>query len=79
MLFRLKLFDMEASNKSLTGTIIWYDSLKGFGFIKPDSGTQDVFIHATSLEHGYTPATGDMVRFTPSERMGRPFAKNVHR
>ncbi|MDO1559263.1 cold-shock protein [Brevundimonas sp. 2R-24] len=33
-----------------TGTVKWYNSTKGYGFIQPESGGKDVFVHATALE-----------------------------
>jgi len=32
------------------GTVKWYNETKGYGFIQPDSGGKDVFVHATALE-----------------------------
>ena len=33
-----------------TGTVKWYNETKGYGFIQPDEGGKDVFVHATALE-----------------------------
>ncbi len=33
-----------------TGTVKWYNSRKGYGFIAPDQGDKDVFVHITQLE-----------------------------
>ena len=32
------------------GTVKWYNETKGYGFIQPDAGGKDVFVHATALE-----------------------------
>jgi cold shock protein len=39
----------------MTGTVKWYNATKGFGFISPENGGKDVFVHATALEQAGLP------------------------
>ena len=57
-----------------TGTVKWFNATKGFGFIQPEDGSKDVFIHATALERAGIRSLneGDKVSFVlEDDRRGR--------
>ena len=61
------------------GTVSWYDEDKGFGFINPDSGAGDVFVHARALAEGLTwLAEGDRVAYQEVRGDKGPQARDVH-
>ena len=35
-----------------TGTVKWFDSVKGYGFIEPEDGSKDAFVHISAVERG---------------------------
>jgi CspA family cold shock protein len=58
----------------ITGTVKFFDPSKGFGFIQPEDGSKDVFVHATALERAgiRTLNEGDKVSFElEDDRRGR--------
>ncbi len=58
----------------ITGTVKFFNTAKGFGFIQPDEGEKDVFVHVTALEAAGLHALneGDKVSFAlEDDRRGR--------
>ena len=47
------------------GTIKWFNATKGYGFIQPDDGSKDIFLHISDVERSGigTPNEGDKVTF----------------
>jgi CspA family cold shock protein len=65
----------------ITGTVKFYNDMKGFGFIQPDDGSKDVFVHATALERAGMRglAEGQKVSFDTAEdrRSGKVAVNNI--
>lgn len=60
-----------------TGTVKFFNEEKGFGFITPDDGSKDIFVHKSNLSETIT--ENDKVEFTIGESEKGPHAENVQK
>ena len=71
----------EKVSPMTTGTVKFYNSAKGYGFIQPDDGGKDVFVHVTALERAGMRdlVEGQKVSFDiePDRRTGKTTATNI--
>jgi CspA family cold shock protein len=69
----------ERATAEEMGTVKWYNALKGFGFVGPDQGGKDIFVHVSALERsGLTGlAEGQRVAVDVAEGQKGPEAVNV--
>ncbi len=63
----------------ITGKVKWFNDQKGFGFITPDNGEKDCFVHPSAIQaEGFkTLAEGDAVEFDVVQGQKGPAAENV--
>lgn len=63
------------------GTVRWFNDAKGFGFITPDGGERDCFVHYSAIQgDGFKSlAEGDIVEFEMVDGPKGPAAQNVTR
>jgi CspA family cold shock protein len=62
-----------------TGTVKWFNAQKGYGFIQPDDGSKDVFVHVTAVQRaGLTTLNeGQKLSFEVTTERGKPAANNL--
>ncbi len=63
----------------ITGTVKWFNDAKGFGFITPEDGSKDCFVHHSAIQSdGFRSlAEGERVQFDRVEGQKGPAAENV--
>ena len=61
------------------GKVKWFDAKKGFGFIEPDDGTKDAFLHISALQASNisTIDEGDLLTYELTEQRGKMSASDV--
>lgn len=67
----------QGSDKTKIGTVKWFNAAKGLGFISPEDGGRDVFVHLIALEQTdlSSLAPGQKVTY---EVVNKPTAQNIH-
>jgi cold shock protein len=70
---------MELAMARTLGTVKWFNDAKGFGFITPENGDKDCFVHHTAIKaDGFRSlAEGDRVEFDIVQGAKGPAAENV--
>jgi CspA family cold shock protein len=75
--------DLELGKKRLMaqGTVKWFNSQKGFGFIQPDDGSKDVFVHISAVERAGLNGLNEGQKITyeivADKRSGKSSAENL--
>ena len=72
---------LARTSQTATGTVKWFNSTKGYGFIQPDNGSKDVFVHISAVEAAGLRSLSDGQKITFEEqadkRSGKMSAVNL--
>jgi CspA family cold shock protein len=62
-----------------SGTVKWFNNTKGYGFIQPEDGDKDVFVHITAVKNAglQTLNEGDKLKFELENSRGKTSAINL--
>lgn len=60
-----------------TGKVKFFNQEKGFGFIQPDDGSKDLFVHISGIENGEPLSENQAVEYEVGEGRKGPCAQNV--
>jgi cold shock protein len=69
----------QGEREVATGTVKWFNVDKGYGFIQPDNGGKDVFVHISAVERAGLSSLneGARVSFEEKESRGKMSAENL--
>jgi cold shock protein len=72
---------MKDQNTMTKGTVKWFNTQKGYGFIQPEDGSKDVFVHISAVERAglYELKEGQKVTFevVANRKTGKASAENL--
>lgn len=67
----MRMAFMKKENTMANGTVKWFNTTKGFGFIAPDDGGKDVFVHISAVERAGLTGLRDDQKVTYDVEAGR--------
>ena len=75
----LRSYRIWETTKVATGTVKWFNATKGYGFIQPDNGSKDVFVHISAVEKAglSTLNEGAKVSYEEVPNKGKTSAENL--
>jgi CspA family cold shock protein len=77
--FVFRSYRIWETTKVATGTVKWFNATKGYGFIQPDNGSKDVFVHISAVEKAglSTLNEGAKVSYEEVPNKGKTSAENL--